>query len=272
MLKKFMYISAFLCTIFSAFFIVKIAEKTYFNEAYYKVPDIRGIKFDDATKELENENLKVKLVGEEYSRYPRGEIFMQEPEPNQVVKIKRSIRVWVSKGAALVEVPNLEGMNFLEAKSIAEQKGLIIDRVVSIKTNKPTNEVISTDPATDTLLSRGDKISFLISGTSQFTEVKVPELMGLDLDSAKEEIEKISLKVGKIKYKDNKDQYNGIILESSLVAGVRVRVGTTIDLVVNRSKLEKPLENSGGSNNGDDVDAGDVDVEDMINAADVQGQ
>lgn len=269
MLKKFMYISAFLCTIFSAFFIFKIAEKTYFNEAYYKVPDIRGFKFEDATKELENEKLKVKLVGEEYSNYPRGEIFMQDPEPDQVVKIKRNIRVWVSKGTALVEIPNLEGMNFLEAKSLAEQKGLIVDRVISIKTNRPTNEVISTDPATDTLLSRGDKISFLISGTSQFTEVKVPELAGLDLDSAKAEIEKLSLKVGRVTYKDNKDLYNGIILESSLVPGLRVRVGATIDLVVNRSKLEKPMETSGDLNADSDAEGGDIDIEDAANAADI---
>jgi len=268
MLKRFMYISAIICTILSVFFIVKIAEKTYFNEAYYEVPDVKGFVIDDAQKALDSEGLRVKMVGQEYSHYPMGEIFMQDPEPGQVVKMQRNIRVWVSKGNALVEIPNLVGMNFLEARSLAEQKGLVIDKVVSIKTNKATNEVISTDPATDTLLRRGDKISFLISGTSQFTEVKVPNLEGLDLEAAKEEIEKLSLKVGKISYKENKEQYNGIILESSLASGVRVRVGATINLVVNKSKLEKPIVEKVETDEEDDVDGGNIDIEDSGNIED----
>jgi beta-lactam-binding protein with PASTA domain len=159
-----------------------------------------------------------------------------------VVKIRRNIRVWVSKGSALVEVPNFVGMNFLDARSTALQKGLEIGKVASTMTNKAINEVLSTDPATDTLLRRGDKISFLISGNSNFTEVKVPVLVGLTLEDAKEELANNSLVVGRITYVKYADQYNNIVLEAGVLPDVVVRAGTAISLVVNNSKLERKQE------------------------------
>jgi len=266
MLKRFMYISSIICTILSVFFIIKIAEKTYFNEAYYEVPDVKGFVVDEAQRALDEYGLNIKMVGQEYSHYPMGEIYMQDPEPGQVVKMQRNIRVWVSRGNALVEIPNLVGMNFLDARSLAEQRGLFVDKVVSIRTNRAVNEVISTDPATDTLLRRGDRISFLISGTSQFTEVSVPNLEGVDLEVARDKIEGLSLRVGQISHKDNPDVYNGAVLEASLAPGVRVRVGTTINLVVNRSNLERPAEEI--IIDEYDVDGGDIDIEDSGNIED----
>ncbi|MDR3258419.1 MAG: PASTA domain-containing protein [Fusobacteriaceae bacterium] len=253
MIKRLMYLSAVFTLLISGFFIFKIVEKVYFNEIYYYAPDVRGHSFETVKNELLGEKINVKLVGEEFSQFPVGEIFLQEPEPGQVVKIRRNMRVWVSKGSALVEIPNFVGMNFLEARSIALQKGLIIDKVVSTSTNKSANEVIATDPATDTLLRRGDKLSFLISGTGNFTEIKIPNLIGMLLEDAQEILIDNSLTVGKITYAEQADKYNGIVLETGVLAGVVVKAGTAVTLVVNKSKLIKPVEKV--STNKSDIDS-----------------
>lgn len=251
-------LSAWLCVFGTLFFVVKIAERVYFNETYYYTPDFLGLMYDDVQKAMAGQNVNVKLVGEEYSKLPVGEIFLQEPEPGQVVKIHRNIRVWVSKGSALVEVPDFVGMNFLEARSIALQRGLQVERVVSTMTNKAVNEVLSTDPATDTLLRRGDKISFLISGNSNFTEVKAPTLVGLTLDEATAALQNSSLVVGKITMTKIKDKYNNVVTEAGVLPGVTVRAGTAISLTVNKSDLERPVERLGD-------DAGDADGTTTVN-------
>jgi beta-lactam-binding protein with PASTA domain len=272
MIKRLMYLSAIITFFISCFFIFKIVEKIYFNEIYYYAPDVRGHSFETVKNELLGEKINIKLVGEEFSHFPVGEIFLQEPEPGQVVKVRRNLRVWVSKGSALVEIPNFVGMNFLEARSIALQKGLIIDKVVSTRTNKSANEVIATDPATDTLLRRGDRLSFLISGTGNFTEIKIPDLIGMLLEDAKETLIDNSLDVGKITYVEQPDKYDGTVVATGVLPGVVVKAGTVVTLVVNKSKLIKPVEkvanvqsdmDADGSSNDSDGDSDDLSTEDV---------
>lgn len=220
-----------------AFFSLKIFEKIYFNETYYSVPDLRTLTVSQAESMLEKESLSVRNMGDEFSELPVGQIFMQEPEAGSIVKKNRNIKVWISKGEALVEIPNLTGMNFLDAKAIAEQKGLVIDRIVATKANIPYNQVISTDPATNSLLRRGQKISFLINGSEQLTEVRMPDVIGVNVEQAQNIISENSLLVGKITYVSFPEIEEGLIIDTSVVAGRKIPAGTVIDITVN--KLEE---------------------------------
>lgn len=220
----------------AAFFSLKIFEKSYFNETYYKVPDLKSFTLEEAEELLTDNNLNIRNMGDEFSDLPVGEIFMQEPEPDSIVKKNRNIKVWVSKGEALVEVPQLVGMNFLDAKAIAEQKGLIVDRVASTKAALPYNEVIATDPATDTLLKKGQKISFLINSSEQMMETKMPDIIGVDVNDAEILLSESSLLVGKINYVTLAEIPDGVVIETSIVSGRKVPAGTEIDITVNRIK------------------------------------
>lgn len=220
----------------ATFFSLKMFEKSYFNETYYKVPDLKSFTLEEAEELLTDNNLNIRNMGDEFSELPVGEIFMQEPEPNSIVKKNRNIKVWVSKGEALVEVPQLVGMNFLDAKAIAEQKGLIVDRVASTKAALPYNEVIATDPATDTLLKKGQKISFLINSSEQMMETKMPDIIGVDVNDAETLLSESSLLVGKINYVSLAEIPDGVVIETSIVSGRKVPAGTEIDITVNRIK------------------------------------
>lgn len=219
---------------FATFFSLKIFEKYYFNETYYKVPDLKTLNLEQAEELLTSNDLNIRNMGDQFSELPVGEIFMQEPEAGNIVKKNRNIKVWISKGEALVEVPQLVGMNFLDAKAIAEQKGLVVDRVASTKAVMPYNEVIATDPATDTLLKKGQKISFLINSSEQMMETKMPDLIGVSIDEANELLEESSLLLGKINYVTLAEIPDGVIVETSLVSGRKVSAGTTIDVTVNK--------------------------------------
>lgn len=219
---------------FATFFSLKIFEKYYFNETYYKVPDLKTLNLEQAEELLTSNDLNIRNMGDQFSELPVGEIFMQEPKAGNIVKKNRNIKVWISKGEALVEVPQLVGMNFLDAKAIAEQKGLVVDRVASTKAVMPYNEVIATDPATDTLLKKGQKISFLINSSEQMMETKMPDLIGVSIDEANELLEESSLLLGKINYVTLAEIPDGVIVETSLVSGRKVSAGTTIDVTVNK--------------------------------------
>lgn len=227
------WIGIFFGIVLIGFFSLKIFQIIYFNEEYYKVPNLKSYTFEESQEILKNSKLHLKKVGEEFSELPIGEIFLQEPEANSVVKKDRNIKVWVSKGSALVDVPNLTGMNYLDAKVIAEQKGLIVDRVVTVKAQGEYNEVIATDPPTNTLMTRGEKIAFLVNGAEQVAEVKMPDLVGRGFDSALDILTKNSLIVGNVEFISVPGIEKNVIIKTSVKAGDKIPAGSAVDLTIN---------------------------------------
>lgn len=227
------WIGIFFGAILFILFSFKIFQITYFNETYYKVPNLKSYTIKESEKILENSDLNLKKIGEEFSELPIGEIFLQEPEPGSIVKKDRNIKVWVSEGEALVDVPNLVGMNYLDAKVIAEQKGLIIERVVTVKAQGDYNEVISTDPPTNTLMTRGERISFLVNGAEQIAEVRMPDLIGVSFESALDILTKNSLIVGNVEFSSVPGIGKNVIIKSSIKAGTKIPAGSAVDLTIN---------------------------------------
>lgn len=219
--------------IFIAIFSLKTFEIIYFNEKYYKVPNLKSYTIEEVKKVLENNELHIEKMGEEFSDFPIGQIFLQEPEANSIVKKDRTIKVWVSKGKALVQVPNLTGMNYLDAKVIAEQKGLILDKVFTVKAQGEYNEVLATDPNTNTLMTRGEKISFLVNGAEQVAEVRMPDLIGLSFDEALNILTKNSLIVGNVEFSSIPEVGKNVIIKSSVKSGTKIPAGSAIDLTIN---------------------------------------
>lgn len=215
------------------FFFLKIFQILYFNEKYYRVPDLKSYRVEEITKVLEENELHIEKVGEEFSDLPIGEIFLQEPEANSVVKKDRTVKVWVSKGKALVPVPNLTGMNYLDAKVIAEQKGLIIDKVITVKAQGEYNEVLATNPNTDTLMTRGEKISFLVNGAEQVAEIRMPDIIGVSFDKALEILTKNSLIIGNVEFSSIPGLEKNVIIKSSVKSGEKIPAGSAVDLTIN---------------------------------------
>ena len=232
--KIFIYLGIFAGFVLILFLSLKIFEMVYFNEKYYKVPDLKSYTYEEAEKIVSNTDLKVKKIGGEFSSYPIGQIFLQEPEAGTVVKKGRNIRVWVSNGAALVDMPDLTGMNFLDAKALAEEKGMSIGKVITVKGNGKYNEVMATDPATNTLMSKGQKISFLVNGLENVVKVKMPDIIGITLESGQETLFNNSLIVGNVEYQEVNGIAPGLIIKASVGAGDKVSAGSAIDVVVSR--------------------------------------
>ena len=124
-------------------------------------------------------------------------------------------------------------MNYLDAKVIAEQKGLIIDKVITVKAQGEYNEVLATDPNTNTLMTRGEKISFLVNGAEQVVEVKMPDIIGISFDSALEILTKNSLIVGNVEFTSIPEVQKNVIIKSSVKSGEKIPAGSAVDLTIN---------------------------------------
>ena len=66
---------------------IGVFERYYFNEFYYKAPNLTGLSIEEAKKTISKSPLNIREMGEVYSDLPYGTVALQEPAEGTIVKI-----------------------------------------------------------------------------------------------------------------------------------------------------------------------------------------
>ena len=140
-----------------------VFERYYFNEFYYKAPNLTGLSIEEAKKTISKSPLNIREMGEVYSDLPYGTVALQEPAEGTIVKRSRNMKVWVSKESPSVFLDDLVGMNYIEASSLLNKNGMKVGEVKKMRSDLPINQIIATSPKSGEPISRGQKFDFLIS-------------------------------------------------------------------------------------------------------------
>ena len=90
--------------------------------------------------------VEIMEMGKDFSNLPEEEIFMQEPVENKIVKKGRTIRVWVSAGENIFQVPDFYGQQLFEVRTLLEEKGIKIKDISRTDSELAYNCVIATTP------------------------------------------------------------------------------------------------------------------------------
>ena len=140
-----------------------VFERYYFNEFYYKAPNLTGLSIEEAKKTISKSPLNIREMGEVYSDLPYGTVALQEPAEGTIVKRSRNMKVWVSKESPSVFLDDLVGMNYIEASSLLNKNGMTVGEVKKMRSDLPINQIIATSPKSGEPISRGQEFNFLIS-------------------------------------------------------------------------------------------------------------
>ena len=207
------------------------------------VPDIVGMNINEAHDELAKLDLTMNVTEEQYSdEFEKDKIIFQDPGKEQKVKAGREINVILSKGSEKIKVPDVEGKEYANAEIIIRNEGLKIGTVDKIYDDKyKEGFIISQNPKGGAEVAKNTKIDLLISKGEAPAKVEMPNLLGLDLKQAQEELLAKNLVPGKITRKDSNEYYNNQVIEQDTAAGVMVEEGTTINLLVSQGPGPIPL-------------------------------
>lgn len=234
-MKKFFLWLLLLCSLgISLYFGVYLAAETYFNESFYYAPNLVGLNIDTAKSATSNAPIQIMVDSQEFSKAPINQIFRQDPDPGQVIKKDRIIRVWVSKGNNDKVVPDLSGINILDAKSIIESKGFKVGSISNVSLNFSEGEVISSNPSPNDLAMRGDKINLLVNSGSRVSTVEMPDLIGLPINEARDVLKESNLFLGTVSYEIYQDVDPGTIVKASVDYKASVKSGSTINVTVSK--------------------------------------
>lgn len=122
------------------------------------LPDFAGKSEEEVTKTLSDLKLKLEKTTEFSDSVPRGQIIGQEPAAGTTVYHGDQVKVRVSQGPEMVEVPNVTALNMGQAKKKLTDLGFQVQVQKQLLGIAP-NRVYSQSPGGGTKLKRGSTVT-----------------------------------------------------------------------------------------------------------------
>jgi serine/threonine-protein kinase len=171
-----------------------------FHQSEVTVPDLLGKQEEEAKKIVEDLGLDFKVADREFSNeYDEGEVIKQNVGERTKIKENYPLEVIISKGAEDITVPNLIGRYAIEAGVILKDAGLKEGKVKEEYSDKvPAGEIIGQSPSADTPAELDDEVDYVVSLGTENKKSTMPNLIGLDLQTAKSKITNSGLSVGQV--------------------------------------------------------------------------
>ncbi|MGX6512957.1 Stk1 family PASTA domain-containing Ser/Thr kinase [Rhodococcus sp. SJ-2] len=154
---------------------------------------------------------------------PEGSVAALDPAPGTVLPVGAKVEVIISKGAAPVELPDLEGRTVDAARAALEKVGLTVqDEREVFDPDVDAGRVSGTDPSEGDRVGAGGTVTLLVSNA-----VKVPSMMGRSVGSSRDELARLGLDV---EVRQLADSDRSVVIGQSPGAGSRTEPGTTVVL------------------------------------------
>lgn len=203
------------------------------SEETVKMPNLIGMKLNDAERTINSLDLKLSKVNELYSeQYAPGTVINQSPRAGQIVKKGRDVYLTVSQGREEVSVPNLVGQNIRNSRILLKNSGLDIGNISYVNNeNYGVDTIVAQSPVAGTRVIYGKTVDLVVSKGS-VNLVKVPALEGLNLENATKILLESDLHVGNVVYVENQTYLPNTVLHQSIKAGELVKKGSSVDLTV----------------------------------------
>lgn len=208
---------------------------SFFGEEV-EVPGLVGKSLKEADRELSELGLKLKVLSEQYSNeVEKDHIISQQYVKGFKVKKGREIGVVVSKGTQLQKVPDVRGMDRSAAEVELRNYGFRVGTIDKMYDEKyEENQVISQNPRGGTEAEPGEYVDLMISEGPAPERIKMPNLLGLDLEKARQTLQELNLQVGEITKKESDVYYANQVMDQDTQAGVLVDEKTIVNLTVSQ--------------------------------------
>lgn len=203
------------------------------------VPDITGLKMEDAEKLLASKNLKFMITDSLFFEdKPKNSVLDQNPSPQSKVKEGRIIYITLnSNKAPLVNMPNLIDVSLRQAQVMLQSVGLKTGRLI-YKPDIAQNVVLeqlygNQNTSAGTKIPKGSTIDLVLGDGLGQGDVSLPDLTGMTLEEARNLLASSALSVGSVVYQGAvKDTTSAKVFRQTptFAEGVMVGSGQAIDL------------------------------------------
>lgn len=206
-----------------------------------EVPNLVGRVYDEVVEEYSKQGIEIIKDKVEYSsEQPEGSVISQTPEKGTKTKDKK-IKVVVSKGQKMVEVPDVTGKDIKVATyELEDTLGFKIEREDVVSEKVASGIIISQDAKKGETLPYGSTIKLQVSKGDGKETVVVPNVLGKTESDAKSALEALGLTVS-VKYSEDKTKSNAVVIAQSYPQNQTLKQGTLVEITVNKILLTKTV-------------------------------
>jgi serine/threonine-protein kinase len=236
--KKALAYSQFLLCLLIVFFSSAIVSSRVLEKGeIVSVPDISGKTLPEAEKDLARKRLSLQEKGVEFNdRYERGKIISQEPPAGSKIRVNRPVRVMVSGGSELIEVPALVGRSLEAASKVLGESGLQRGLISQIHTSRyAAGRIIAQEPIPgEQRTKRTTPLNFLVSQGEIEPRYLMPDLIGRKAGPCLARIKELGFKVADVRSSYYPGLEPGVIIKQHPPHGFGIARRSLIALEVSR--------------------------------------
>lgn len=208
----------------------------YINVPEISMPDVEGRTEANARQILQEKGIEnIQITSNPHPSVKQGLVVSQDPKPDAKIKTTRTVTLSVSLGQDLREVPEVIGQTLYNARiGISVNELNVTNPVQEIYSDDyPAGVVVDQDPQAGAKLPKGSDVLLSVSKGPQPVSRQVPSLLGLTVEIAGGELEKLNLRLDSNTGRaTSTDYFAGQIISQNPTAGTGVREGTTVQVIL----------------------------------------
>jgi serine/threonine-protein kinase len=209
--------------------------QAYMDVPIVEVPDVIGMDYEEAKEEASLVGLELEKQNEgvHHPEIPEGKIISQYPVGGERVRQTRKIMVTISKGPAVLTVPDLTNLTIREAQVILDNHNLTIgEKEFQYSDQIEKDRIISQQPEPGEEIGLETQINLVISNGPQPNMVRVPNLIGLSQEEAVDLLTENKLTVGEITEEPTKRFLAGQVSSQEFEPGTEVPENSKVNLTI----------------------------------------
>ncbi len=208
------------------------------------VPNVVGLMSVEARSLLDSLELEpIEAETKPDPKAPVGAVIAQNPPSDAVVRKGRRVYLTLSGGEVLIVVPKIRGLSARDSRFVLERSGLQLGEIAyDTSSTYPENTVISQSVPPGTKVSRGKRVSAIVSQGRGLLDVVVPNVFGKTLSEAERILNEQGFGKGNITYQSSYELLPNTIVDQFPRGGEPAIRGEKVDLFV--VKGGKPKDES----------------------------
>jgi serine/threonine-protein kinase len=230
--------SQFLLFLLIVFFLAAILTSQFLERGeIVSIPELLGKTVSEARADLARMRLSLQEKGVQFSdRFERGRVVLQDPPAGSKIRVNKAVKVVLSGGSEMVDVPKLVGRSLEAASKVLADSGLQKGLVSQIHSGQhAAGRIIAQEPTPSSLkVKRNTPINFLVSQGESEPEYIMPDLIGKKAMPAIALLNALGFKVADVRYSYYPGLDSGVIIKQFPAHGFGVAKRNLIALEVSR--------------------------------------
>jgi len=190
------------------------------------VPPLAGLDIAQCRQLLAGRGLEYLVTGEEWSeQQPAGMVLSQAPAPNARVKRGRRVRLVLSRGSEIIQMPQLRDMPLDAAEFTLRQLGLELAQTAAAPAPAAKRTVLSQNPPPGERVPRGRPVQLLVSDGPAAASFMIPRVVGMPTRDALTRLREAGLRIAEVAYEATTLFADGTVFAQDPPGGFRTVIG-----------------------------------------------